>query len=186
MNQQKIAKRKFYLSDWLSLYILWYEWNNFRVYVFFTSMHVLNFMFWVSVICINNEIGMIVWFGVIILQISRKRAPLKSWLDPRFSRNSKSKWTLKWLLLDRGYFKFYFHKGESILIISCHTYLLTRNFVFQIIFVLPCILLLFKMSRNLVLLIDHPSKRGDVETLAQSSISPSPQVKMKLKSTASR
>ena len=32
-------------------------------------MHVLNFMFWVCVICINNEIGMIVWFGVIILQL---------------------------------------------------------------------------------------------------------------------
>ena len=105
-----------------------------------------------------------------------------------FPRNSKSKWTLKWLPLERGYFKFYFHKGENILIILCHTYLLTRNFfiLFQIIFVLPCILFLFKISRNLVLLIDHPSKRGDVETLARSSISPSPQVKMKFKLTASR
>ena len=169
----------------LSLYVFWYEWNNFRGYVF-TSMHVLNFMFWVCVTCINNEIGMIVWFKVIILQISRKRAPWKSWLNPRFPRNSKSKWALKWLPLDRGYFKFYFHKDESILIISCHTYLLTRNFVFQIIFVLPCILFLFKMSRNLVLLIDHPLKRGDVKTLARSSISLSLQAKMKFKLTAFR
>ena len=109
--------------------------------------------------------------------IFQKGAPWKSWLDPRFSRNFKSKWTLKWLPLDRGYFKFYFHKGESIPIISCHTYLLTRNFFFHVISVLPCILFLFKMSCNLVLLIDYPSKRGDVETLARSSVSPSPQVK---------
>ena len=120
--------------------------------------------------------------------IFRKWAQWKSWLDPRFSRNSKSKWTLKWLPLDKGYFKFYFRKGESILIISCHTYLLIRNFVilFQAIFVLPFIFFLFKMSRDLVLLIDHLSKRGDVETLARSSVSPSPQVKMKFKLTASR
>ena len=65
-------------------------------------------------------------------------------------------------------------------------YLLTRNFVFQVISVLPCILFLFKMSRNLVLLIDYFSKRGDVETLMRSSVSPSPQVKMKFKLTAFR
>ena len=83
------------------------------------------------------------------------------------------------LPLDRGYFKLYFHKGESILIISCHTYLGTRKFV---IFISGrvCIAIHFvlvKMSQNSILLIDHPSKRGDVETLARSSISPSPQVK---------
>ena len=120
--------------------------------------------------------------------ISRKGVSWKSWLDPWFFRNSKSKWILKLLPLDRGYFKFYFHKGESILIISCHTYLLARNFIilFQVISVLPCILFLFKMSRNFVLLIDHPSKRGDVEILVRSSSSPSSQVKMKFKLTVSR
>ena len=46
-----------------------------------------------------------------------------------FPEIPKPKWTLKWLPLDRGYFKFYFYKGESLLIISSHTYLLTRNFV---------------------------------------------------------
>ena len=43
-----------------------------------------------------------------------------------------------------------------------------------------------KMSRNLVLLINNPSKRGDVETWARSLVSPSSQVKMKLKLTTSR
>ena len=46
--------------------------------------------------------------------------------------------------------------------------------------------ILVELSRNSLLLIDDPSKRGDVETLARSSISPSPKVKMKLKLTASR
>ena len=120
--------------------------------------------------------------------ISRKGVPWKSWLDPRFPRNSKSKWTLKWLPLDRGYFKFYFHKGESILVISCLTYLSTCKFIilFQVIFVLPWILFLFKMSRKSMLLINYPLKRGDVEIAARSSVSPSPQVKMTLKLTASR
>ena len=148
-------------------------------------MHVADFVFWV---CINNEIWIIVWFGIINLQSPEKGAPWKFWLDPRFPWNSKLKWTLKWLPLDRGYFKFYFHKGESILIISCHTYLLTRKFVilFQVIFVLPCILFLFKMSRKSVLLINYPSRRGDMETAARSSVFPPPQVKMTLKLTASR
>ena len=135
--------------------------KQFSCSCFFTSMHVLNFMCWVCVVCINNEIGMIVWFRIIILQSPEKGVPWKSCLDPRFPQNSKSKWTLKWLPLDRGYFKFYFHKGESILIIACHTYLLTRSFVilFQVVFVLPCILFLFKMSRNSVLLINNLSKK---------------------------
>ena len=78
--------------------------------------------------------------------------------------------------------------GGSVLIISCHAYLLTCKLIvlFQVIFVLSCILFLFKMSRNLVLLINNPSKRDDVETLARSSIFPSSQVKMKLKLTASK
>ena len=120
--------------------------------------------------------------------ISGKGAPWKYWLDPQFPRDSKSKWILKWLPLDRSYFKFYFHMSESILIITCHTYFLTRKFIilFQVIIALPCILFLLKMSRNLVLLINNPSKREDVETLAWSSISSSSQVKMKLKLTTLR
>ena len=131
----------------------------------------------------NNRIARDYWFT-----ISQKGVPWKSWLDPRFPRNSKPKWTLKWLPLDRGYFKFYFHKGESILIISYHTYLLARNFVilFQVMFALPCILFLFELSRNSLLLINDPSKKGDVKILARSSIFPPPQVKMMLKLTVSR
>ena len=124
------SKRKSYQSDLLSLYVFWYEWNNFRVYVFFTSMHVLNSMFWVYVIRISNKIGKIIWLEIIILRSPEKRVPWKFWLDPRFPWNPKLKWILKWLPLDKGYFKFYFFtKGESLLIISCHIYLLTRNFV---------------------------------------------------------
>ena len=57
--------------------------------------------------------------------------------------------------------------------------------------VLSCVgiamhLILVKISCNLVLLINNPSKRGDVKTLARSSVSPSSQVKMKLKLTAFR
>ena len=45
---------------------------------------------------------------------------------------------------------------------------------------------LVQLSRNSLLLINDPSKRGDVEISARSSIFPSPQVKTKLKLTASR
>ena len=77
----------------------------------------------------------------LICSILKNEIPWKSWLDPRFLRNSKSKWTLKWLPLDRGYFKFHFCKGKSILIILCRTYFWTFEFVilFQVVFVLPCI-----------------------------------------------
>ena len=47
-------------------------------------------------------------------------------------------------------------------------------------------LFLIKLPRVPALLINNPPKKGDVETLARSSISPSPQVKMKFKLTASR
>ena len=77
-------------------------------------MHVLNFMFLVFVICINNEIGMIVWFGVIILQFlgNELRENLGSILDfPKIPSQSE---LLKWLPLDRGYFKFYFWQKEKV------------------------------------------------------------------------
>ena len=135
---------------------------------------------------IFNEVEIVTWLRIIILQSPKKGILWKFWLDPQFFQNSKPKWTLMWLPLDRGYFKFYFHKGESILIISYHTYLLTRKFVilFQVIFAMHFVLI--KMSRNSVLLINNLSKKGDVKTLVRSSISPSSQVKMKLKLTSSR
>ena len=151
-------------------------------------MHVLDFMFWVRMIWFNNEIRIIVWLGVIILKYLEKGNLWKFWLDPRFSQNSKPKWILKWLPLDKSYFKFYFYKGESLLIISCRMYLSIRKF-FHFISSHICITMHFilaKMSRNLVLLINNSSKRGDVETLAWSSVSLSFQVKVKLKLTASK
>ena len=38
---------------------------------------------------------------------------------------------------------------------------------------------LIEFSCNSLLLVDNPSKKGDVETLVRSSVSPSPQVKNK-------
>ena len=109
---------------------------------------------------------------------------VRSSISPKF----QIKMNFKWLPLNRDHFKFYFHKDESILIVSCHTYLLTRKFIilFQVIFVLPCIFVLVKISYNSMLLINNPLKRGDVKTLARSLISSSSQVKVKLKLTASR
>ena len=43
-----------------------------------------------------------------------------------------------------------------------------------------------ELPRDLALLINNSLKRGDVETEAQSSVFPPPQVKIKLKLTASR
>ena len=60
-----------------------------------------------------------------------------------------------------------------------YVFLLTRNLV-----VLSqshvCIVMhftLIELSRNSSLLIDNPSKKGDVETWARYSVSPSPQVR---------
>ena len=79
-----------------------------RVYVFL-SMHVVNFMFWVCMLWIWNS----QWLGIIILRSPEKEAPWKFWLDPGFPQNPKLKWILKWLPLDRGYFKFHFYKKEK-------------------------------------------------------------------------
>ena len=45
---------------------------------------------------------------------------------------------------------------------------------------------LIKISCNSVLLINNPSKKGDLEILARSLISPAFQTKVNLKATASR
>ena len=81
--------------------------------------------------------------------ISLKGVPWKFWLDPRFPRNRKLKWIVKWLPLDRGYFKVYLLKKGKFLIIPCHTSLLTRNFV---VFILNrvCITMHFILVKYLV------------------------------------
>ena len=54
-NPRKIAKKKVrYKLDSLSFFTLRYEWVNTCVYVF-TSMHMLDFMFQICVVCINNK-----------------------------------------------------------------------------------------------------------------------------------
>ena len=116
---------------------------------------------------------------VIILQSPKKGTPWKFWLDPRFLRNSKSKWTLKWLPLDRGYFKFYFHKGESTLIILCHMYFKFDSQIYHFISSHICIAMYFiliRMSRNSVLLINNPPKkrwRGNFSEILSFPIIPS-------------
>ena len=125
---------------------------------------------------------------LLINDILKNEVPWKSWLDPRFPRNSMLKWILKLLLLDRGYFKFYFSEGESILIISCHTYFRTHEFVvlFQVVLCItmhfiPIKCLVFRYYWSTI-----PRKRGGMKTLARSSVFLSPQVKVRFKSTASR
>ena len=110
--------------------------------------------------------------------ISRKEVPRKSWLNPRFPRNLKLKCILKRLPLDRGYFKVHFSKGKNFIIISCHISLLIHNVSFYFKSYSPChaFLFTFELSRNSLLLINNPLKRGDVETLVRSSVSPPPQV----------
>ena len=177
MNPQKIAKRK---SD---INLIHYLTSHFgtnktilRVYLF-TSMHVLNFVYWICVTCFSNKIGMNMWLEIIILRSPEKGVSWKFWLDPRFPRNSKLKWILSDCLSIGVTLNFTFIKGESLLIISCHTYLLTRKFdnLFQIIFALPCIFL-FKVSRVSILLIDSPSKKrwhGNFGSILGFPITPS-------------
>ena len=131
---------------------------------------------------------MIIWLDFINIRYPKNEIPWKSWLDPWFPQNSKSKWTLKWLPLDRGYFKFYFHNGKSILIILCRTYLWTFR-IYHIVLsrvsiamhFIPVKCLAFRYYWSTV-----PQKRGDMETLAWSSVSLSSHVKVRFKLTASR
>ena len=127
------------------------------------------------------------WLGFIILQSPEKWTPWKFWLDSRFLRNSKQKWTLKWLPLNKGYFNFTFVKGEGLLIILRRLkYWLCRYYILYNLHYCHA----FCSRQNIpwfdVLLINNPSKRGDVEISARSSVSPSSQVRVKLKLIASR
>ena len=132
---------------------------------------------------------MVIWLEIIILWSLEKGVLWKFWLDPRFSRDPKLKWILKWSSLDRGYFKFYFfYKRWKYTKNLMSYYLSIRKFCHFISSHNSIVMhfVLIELSRNSLLLIDDLSKRGDVETLARSSVFPSPQVKVKLKLTASR
>ena len=80
---------------------------------------------------------------------------------------------------------FTFEKGEGLLITMGHTFFFCRHIVLSRVSI-AMHLIFVEMSRNLELLTNNPSKRGDVETLTRSSIFPSSRVKMKLKLTDSK
>ena len=66
------------------------------------------------VTCINNEIEIVNGLRLLFYDFPKKGVPENFWLDARFPRDPKLKWILKWLPLDRGYFKFYFLEKEKV------------------------------------------------------------------------
>ena len=107
----KNSKKKNPTDSIRRLFTLWYDWNNFYVYVFFTPILVLNVVFWICMKCLVLEMNQ--WFEFIILRSPEKEVPWKFWLDPRFSRNPKLKWILKWLPFDRVTLNFTFCKRRK-------------------------------------------------------------------------
>ena len=115
LNPQKVAKRQFrYKFDFVIFAYLCRDEIMFVFTLFLTSntcvkLYVLN-------ICDMNWLWN--WNSqwlriIIILRSLEKRVPWKFWLDPRFPRDPKLKWILKWPPLDRGYFKILlFTKGK--------------------------------------------------------------------------
>ena len=94
---------------WIRLLAYFHFGMNESLFLFMLlSMHVLNFMLWVCVLCFNIWDDYMARFYYFM--ISRKEVPRKFWLDPRFPRNPELKWILKRLPLDRGYFKVHFFK----------------------------------------------------------------------------
>ena len=123
------------------------------------------------------------------LQSPEKGVSWKFWLDPRFPRDPKLKWILKRLPLDRGCFKSYFFtKGESSLIILCHTSLLTRSFIIfissRVCITMHVMKLEWSMALDYYFTISR--KKGPVKILVRSSIFPRFQNKMNFKVSASR
>ena len=83
-----------------------------HTYCFFTRKSVILFQVIIVLPCI------LFWLNCFVIchyqsEIFRKEVTWKLWLDPRFPQNPKLKWILKWLPLDRGYFKVYFFKREK-------------------------------------------------------------------------
>ena len=107
LNIQKIAKRKVQYE--FDCCLIFHFGMNKSLFVFMLlSMHLLNFMLWVCVLCFNN----LRWLydSILLFHDLSKRGFAKFWLDAWFPRNPKLKWILKRPSLDRGYFKVYFFK----------------------------------------------------------------------------
>ena len=175
----KIAKKaKFGTSEnYLSKSYFRYELSSFRILIL-ASLLDLNYSifrwsmwsFWMVVLRVNRDY---------YFTISRKKDFVKILAQSSIFSEFQIKVDFKVTN---------YHEDESLLIISCHIYLSTRKSIilFQVTIALPCILFLLNcpVIRYYWLIILR--KRGNVKTLAWSSVFPSPQVKMKLKLTASR
>ena len=112
LNLQKIAKEN--PTNPVVCLITYFGMNEIiSCLCFFTSIHMMNSMFWVYVIHIskwnwNDHMARDYHFT-----ISQKGLCGNFWLDPRFPRSPKLKWILKWLPLDRGYLNFTFYKRRK-------------------------------------------------------------------------
>ena len=162
---QKIAPRESSTRTQFCCFILRIDMNrSIFVFTLFASMYRLDPMCQICVVYINDGDWIIVWFGIIILQFPERGTPWKFWLDYRFSQNSKRKWTLKGLPLDKGHFNFTFVKGRRFTN-NPRMYIIFDfvNIAFCIvILVLSCLSPCF-MSHNLSLLMYDASKKGGRE-----------------------
>ena len=115
-NPQKIVKREGLIqARFVVLFhtLIWI--NQHSCLCVLASMFRLNSMFWICVVYVGDKNGIIVW--LLFHNLPNKGTPWKFWLDLRFPRNFKQKWTLKRLSFDRGHFNLTFLKGEGLLII---------------------------------------------------------------------
>ena len=84
----------------------------FRVYIFIQAC--AKFYCFEYVWYVNNKCEIVMGLVLLFYNLSRKGVPWKFWLDSRFPWDPKLKWILKWLSLDRDYFKFYFLQKEKV------------------------------------------------------------------------
>ena len=107
--------------------------------------------------------------------ISRKRVSWKLWFDPRFSRNFKLKWNLKWLSLDRGYFNFIFVNRDGLLNnLRIHA-IPIRVLLCLVLSCFICLIVLFKcleISDLLICYLSKKERRGNLGSILDFSSAP--------------
>ena len=86
-------------------------WMNRYLFLYFLSMHLLNFMLWVCVLCFNN----LRWLygSILLFHDLPKRGSAKILARSSISSESKIKVHFKATALDRGYFKVHFFKKKK-------------------------------------------------------------------------